>query len=79
MPSASGRIALAQEGRFRLEMEDGRSALFLLHRLARVQPQDLPALVASGRRVTVRYDAAPGRIANLAREISLSSPRVSPA
>ncbi len=68
MQTECGIITVVQEGRFRLASDDGRSLLFMLDASARVEPQDLPALL-HGPRVRVAHVAAPGRHARVARDI----------
>ncbi|WP_152527962.1 hypothetical protein [Lutibaculum baratangense] len=69
MKTAIGIITVVQEGRFRLSREDGSSELYILHRNAPLEPQDLKPLAARGTRVRVRYEDAPGVVAGLAHDI----------
>jgi hypothetical protein len=66
---ATGRIVVVQEGRFRLQSEDGCGLLFLLHHGAALEPQDLPTL--KHRRVRIRYEEGKGLIAGIARDLVL--------
>ncbi len=60
---ARGVITLAQEDRFRLQMADGRSALFVLGQALGHSLERLETLAGSGDEVLVRYrgdlDAGP--------------------
>ncbi|WP_135466333.1 hypothetical protein [Crenalkalicoccus roseus] len=69
MRQATGRITVVQEGRFRLQAENGRGLLFLLHHGAALEPQDLPAL--KHRRVRIRYEEGKDLIAGIARDVVL--------
>lgn len=71
MASISGTITLVQEDRFQLAADDGSKQLFLLTHRAPVGLDDLQALQRAGRRVTVRYSAIDGLIANAVRELSV--------
>ena len=62
-----GVVTVVQEGRFRLSSDDGRSLLFALDRHARLEPQDLPALLT--RRVEVLCTQPPGRRALTAHAV----------
>ncbi len=68
MKQAWGIITIVQEGRFRLVADDGRSHLFVLHRNASVEAQDLPSLV-EGDEVGVAYTATRGVKALTAHEV----------
>lgn len=70
MPAMTGVIRVCQEGRFRLYTADGRSELFVLSHSAPVEPQDLEDLVRRKALVTVRFEEAPGRVAQLAEDIT---------
>lgn len=50
-----GVITLVQEDRFRLRLEDGRSALFVLGRALGHSLSGLEALAGSGQAVTISY------------------------
>lgn len=67
MQALSGKIVLAQEGRFRLVTPNGQSKLFVLAVDAPQEPQDLNSLV--GASVRIAYSRLPGRIAGLAHRI----------
>jgi hypothetical protein len=71
METRVGRVSLVQEGRFQLVEDDGRSTLFILSHGATIEPQDLPALQRDASRVSVRCDAAPGKIAEVAHAIRI--------
>lgn len=69
MKMASGVIVLAQETRFRLVDDDGRSHIFVLSHGAGVEPQDLPRLQREQSRISVAYREAPHLVARLAHAI----------
>jgi hypothetical protein len=71
----TGTITVAQEGRFRINSDDGRSTLFVLAHDAPLEPQDLPPLVARNARLTVHYSAAQGVVAALAHDLTLPGGR----
>lgn len=64
---AVGTIGVIQEGRFRLDTEDGRSLQFTLYRNAPVEPQDLDGF--RGARVRVLHDGSAGMTALVARDV----------
>jgi hypothetical protein len=72
MPRAevvTGLVLLVQEGRIRLLTEEGRGRVFLLSAEASAEPQDLAAL--PGRRVRLRYHAAPRLMAGTVTAIEV--------
>ena len=75
METTVGYISVVQEGRFRLETGDGRSALFLLDRSAPLEPQDLPVIARDRVRVAVRWTRSDGRLARLAHDIQTAGER----
>ncbi len=50
-----GSVVLAQEDRFRIQTDDGRSILFILGATAGGSLQDLDSWATAGRRVHVRF------------------------
>ena len=71
MQTVSGVIAAFQEGRFKLDRDDGRSQLFVLDRHAAIEPQDLLPLATRPLRVTVRYSDGKGSRQAIAHELRL--------
>ena len=69
MPEITGTVLLVQESRVRLLTDDGRARIFLLAPEAPVEPQDLTCL--PGRRVQLRYRAAPKFQAGVVTEFGL--------
>ncbi len=72
MKRVTGIITLVQEGRFRLETDDGRPKLFMLSHSASLEPQDLPPLQRNQARVTVEYEDAADLVAGIAHEVGLA-------
>ena len=54
-----GKVVLAQEDRFRLETEDGRSFLLVVGAGAGADIEDLESLAGSGKIVRVRFQGKP--------------------
>lgn len=72
MRSMTGTVTLAQEGRFQVRTDGGRSMLFLLASNAPLEPQDLPILAERAARVSVHYSAPEELIAaGLAHDVTL--------
>lgn len=69
MQTVEGTITVVQEGRFRLDTDDGRSLLCILSRRAAQEADDLESLMARGARVRVRCVPAAQRLALLARDV----------
>jgi hypothetical protein len=63
----NGVIRVIQEGRFRLDTDDGRSLHFTLDRHSGIEPQDLGRF--SGRRVRVSARGAEGMSGRVAHDI----------
>ena len=63
----TGVISVVQEGRFRLDTDEGRSLHFTLDRNAPIEPQDL--IHFRERRVWVFADGPVGMGGHLARDI----------
>lgn len=72
MRTVDGVVNVVQEGRFRLALADGRSALFQLARNAPLEPQDLEPIAAQGLRVRVHYTEIDQRGAALAHDLTRS-------
>ncbi|UEM03305.1 hypothetical protein JL101_025610 [Skermanella rosea] len=72
LKTMTGTITIVQEGRFKMEPEDGQPMLFVLAPSAPVEPQDLPGLQRSQARVTVHYKDADGRIAGIVQDMWLA-------
>lgn len=66
----TGRISIVQEGRFRLNSDDGRSALFVLAHDAPLDAQDLADLARSSLRLTVHFREGPGRAFSVAHDLT---------
>lgn len=75
MRTMTGSVAVAQEGRFRLELADGRSALFVLAHDAPLEAQDLLYLARDCAAVTVHYEEASPMDAKLARDVTEPGPQ----
>ena len=75
LKTMTGTITIVQEGRFRMEPEEGRPMLFVLAPSAPVEPQDLPGLQRSQARVTVHYEDADDLIAGIVQDIWLADGR----
>ena len=71
MHSVRGRVIGVQEGRFRLETEDGRVMPFVLSHKASAEPQDLPPLMAKMARVRVSYSESRHLIADVATRVDI--------
>ena len=71
MRSMEGCVTIAQESRFQMTDDDGVSHLFVLHRNASIEPEQLEPLQKGQRRVRVRYEPATGLIAHVARSVEL--------
>ncbi len=69
MRQATGVIMVAQEGRFRLACDNGRSQLFVLDRHASLEAQDLHELARCAAHVEVRFSQASGVSAALAHDL----------
>ena len=69
LKTMTGVITIVQEGRFKMEPEDGQPMLFVLAPSAPIEPQDLPGLQRSQARVTVRYEDAGTLIAGVVHDI----------
>ena len=69
MKMVTGIIVLAQETRFRLVDDGGRSRIFILSHRAGIEPQDLPRLQRAQTRVSVAYSEAPHLVAQVAHAI----------
>ena len=74
MQTATGVIIAVQEGRFRLALPDGRSVQFVLSSHAPLDPQDLPALAAAERPVTVHFEAGPHLDTRMAHKLTTRQP-----
>lgn len=70
MQSATGVIIAIQEGRFRLALPDGRSALFVLSHDAPMEPQDLPGIAAGEGPVTVHFEPGQHLDAAIAHDLT---------
>ena len=66
----TGRILLAQEGRFDLLLDAGRAEVFLLAPGSGVEPADLADLQRRQVRVSVEAVEASGLIARLAQSVT---------
>ncbi|MBW7850959.1 MAG: hypothetical protein H3C38_10720 [Rhodospirillales bacterium] len=70
MKRITGIVTIVQESRFRLDPTPQRAPmLFLLSPDAPVEPQDLPALAETRRRVEVHYTEDASLIAAIAHDI----------
>jgi hypothetical protein len=69
LKTMTGTITIVQEGRFKMEPDDGQPMLFVLSHSAPIEPQDLPGLQRSQARVTVRYEDSGTLIAGVVHDI----------
>ncbi|KJB94430.1 hypothetical protein [Skermanella aerolata] len=69
LKTMTGTITIVQEGRFKMEPEDGQPMLFVLSHSAPIEPQDLPELQRSQAQVTVRYEDSATLIAGVVHDI----------
>jgi hypothetical protein len=70
MATASGRITLVQEGRFRLVTDDGRGLLLRPTPRANVGVEDLCRLHESGARVRVEYRGEPNLASGVVERVT---------
>jgi hypothetical protein len=68
----TGVITIVQEGRFRMEPEDGQPILLVLASSAPIEPQDLPGLQRAQARVTVAYEDSATLVAGIVHDIWLA-------
>jgi hypothetical protein len=71
MPTMTGYVTLAQEGRFRLTGEDGVARSFVLGHEAALEPQDLPVLAREQRRVRIHFRNADRLLAGIVSAIEI--------
>ena len=69
MATASGRISVVQEGRFRLLTDGGQGLLLTLGHDASVDDAELQELHARNTHVVVEYDGEPNLASGVARRI----------
>jgi hypothetical protein len=74
LKTMTGVITIVQEGRFKMEPEEGQPMLFVLAPSAPIEPQDLPGLQRSQVLVTVRYEDAGTLIAGVVHDIGWANP-----
>ena len=74
LKTMTGIITIVQEGRFKMEPEDGPPMLFVLAPSAPIEPQDLPGLQRAQALVTVRYKDADTLIAGVVHDIGWADP-----
>ncbi|HEX6510919.1 MAG TPA: hypothetical protein VF157_01365 [Chloroflexota bacterium] len=67
--TAAGNIAVVQETRFRLMVDDGRGLLLTLSRSANVTPEDLQRFHREDCRVLVHYTGEPGLASAVATRV----------
>jgi hypothetical protein len=72
LKTMTGIITIVQEGRFKMEPEDGQPMLFVLAPSAPIEPQDLPGLQRSQVLVTVHYEDAGTLIAGVVHDIGFA-------
>jgi hypothetical protein len=74
LKTMTGLITIAQEGRFKMEPENGQPMLFVLSPSANIEPQDLGDLQRAQARLTVRYEDSANLIAGIAHDVGWASP-----
>ncbi|EWY40638.1 hypothetical protein N825_34570 [Skermanella stibiiresistens SB22] len=72
LKTMTGVITIVQEGRFRMEQEDGQPILLVLAPSAPIEPQDLPGLKRARARVTVAYEDSATLVAGVVHDIWLA-------
>jgi hypothetical protein len=78
LKTMTGLITIAQEGRFKMEPENGQPMLFVLSPSSNIEPQDLGDLQRAQARLTVRYEESPDLIAGIAHDIGWADDSPSP-
>jgi hypothetical protein len=72
MNELTGRIVLAQEGRFLLEDELGRKRLFIVSNKSSLDPGQLQELMQTGVNLKVRYSEPEHLVAGVAHSIEIA-------
>jgi hypothetical protein len=74
LKTMTGFITVTQEGRFRMEPENGQPMLFVLSSSANIEPQDLGELQRAQSRLTVRYEDSSNLIAGIVHDVGWADP-----
>lgn len=78
LKTMTGFITFTQEGRFKMEPENGQPMLFVLSPSANIEPQDLGELQRAQARLTVRYEDLTNLIAGVVHDVGWADDKLCP-